>query len=508
MLTSCMRKLANGTWPLRIRYGQDRSARLQLPAHLTSPQAEARAERLGELAKLLWRVPEGNARRILTAAVEADADVFAKIEAIAREEAAKHAPRPKQQATFREIGEAWTSGKLAKDYPDHVKAKRSVAADVSRLTHLYKTIGDVPLAEFTLAHYERAMGALPESARSSSTRRQYGQVIARILRMAVYPLKLLERSPLPEGLLPNKGQRPAYAFLYPDEDAQLLACKEVPVRMRLLYGFLAREGMRVSEALGLRWSDFDLTRGRVALDQNKTDEPREWQLSAGVAEALAAFRLDAPDGARVFPQIDLPTAAKRFREHLKAAGVKRPKLFERSDARRPIRLHDLRASFITVAQECGHNEKWVRKRTGHTTSAMLTKYERSDSDPQLGNWLPLSEALGVRHEVRQPASLIPENLAISVGHEGLEPSTNGLRIPAEPDSKEQNSAFPAAADAPTDATGAPKDTLAHPPEASPAPRGAPSELDAALAEALRAATAAGAWAAVAELARAIERRSG
>jgi hypothetical protein len=31
----------------------------------------------------LWRVPEGNARRILTAAGDADAEVFAKIEAIA-----------------------------------------------------------------------------------------------------------------------------------------------------------------------------------------------------------------------------------------------------------------------------------------------------------------------------------------------------------------------------------------------------------------------------------------
>jgi hypothetical protein len=86
------------------------------------------------------------------------------------------------------------------------------------------------------------------------------------------------------------------------------------------------------------------------------------------------------DEAKVFPQIDLPTAARRFREHLRAAGVLRPKLFEISEVRRPIRVHDLRASFITVAQERGRNEKWVRKRTGHTTSAMLAKYERDDSD--------------------------------------------------------------------------------------------------------------------------------
>jgi integrase len=167
--------------------------------------------------------------------------------------------------------------------------KRSVAADLSRLKHLYETIGDVPVADFALAHAEKAMASLPESARSSSTRRQSGQVISRILKMAVYPLKLIEHSPLPEGFLPDKAPRPAFGFLYPDEDAQLLACEAVPLRMRLLYGFLAREGMRVSEALGLRWSDFDFRRGRVALDRNETERPRDWQLSPGVRHTTSAM---------------------------------------------------------------------------------------------------------------------------------------------------------------------------------------------------------------------------
>ncbi len=43
---------------------------------------------------------------------------------------------------------------------------------------------------------------------------------------------------------------------------------------RLLFGCLSREGMRVSEALSLRWRDVDLERGSVSLDKNKTDDVR------------------------------------------------------------------------------------------------------------------------------------------------------------------------------------------------------------------------------------------
>ena len=394
------KRLANGAYSVRVRFGQDRSARLQLPAHLTQPQATARAARLSELAKLLWKVPEGNARRILAAGIEADAPTFAKVEDIARQEAAKHAPKPKSHATFRDLGEMWTSGELARRYPDHVKVKRSAIDDKSRLAKLNETIGDVPISQFTKADAKRALAALPPALRSA-TRRQYGQVICRILKMAVWPLELIDRTPIPPGFLPKPGARPAFGFLYPNEDAALLACADVPLPLRLLYGFLAREGCRLSEALGLRWRDFDLDRGTVTLDRNKTDTPRSWALAEGVAEALVAVRGEAGRDAYVFPQVDVTKAATRFREHLVTAKVDRAELHERTDVRRPIRVHDLRATFITLALAGGRTEAWVQDRTGHTTSQMLNRYRRQArfaSELGLGGLVPLAEALGVRQD--------------------------------------------------------------------------------------------------------------
>lgn len=48
--------------------------------------------------------------------------------------------------------------------------------------------------------------------------------------------------------------------------------------------------------------------------------------------------------------------AEQFRKHLQIAGVDRAELFERSEARRPIRLHDTRATFITIALANGKTE--------------------------------------------------------------------------------------------------------------------------------------------------------
>ena len=57
-----------------------------------------------------------------------------------------------------------------------------------------------------------------------------------------------------------------------------------------LFGVLEREGMRREEAADLRWSDVDLARGVVRLDENKTEDPRAWALDAGVAAALGIWR--------------------------------------------------------------------------------------------------------------------------------------------------------------------------------------------------------------------------
>ncbi len=68
--------------------------------------------------------------------------------------------------------------------------------------------------------------------------------------------------------------------------------------------------------------------------------------------------------------------AERFRAHLKIAGVDRPELFERSTSRLQIRVHDLRATFITINLARGKTETWISDRTGHKSSKEINGYRR------------------------------------------------------------------------------------------------------------------------------------
>lgn len=188
--------------------------------------------------------------------------------------------------TFREFAEQWTNGELSRLHPDHVKRKKTADDDVYRLeAHVYPIVEEVPLRKFSLEHAELVMRSLDASL-SAGSRRQVAQLLHRVLSLAAYPARIIETSPIPEGFLPKPEAGKAQAWLYPEEEAQLLACTDVPLLYRMLYGFLAREGMRRDEAMRLTWRDIDLERGTITLDQNKTNDPRAWVLGEDVAHAL------------------------------------------------------------------------------------------------------------------------------------------------------------------------------------------------------------------------------
>jgi integrase len=267
-----------------------------------------------------------------------------------------------------------------------VKLKRTAADDASRLErHIYPKLGDKPVASITLDDCLEVMRALPKSA--SRSRVHVAGTIARLLKLACFPLRIIERSPLPEGFAPRRPARKAMAWLWPDEDRRLLACIRVPLEYRMLWGFLSREGTRASEARALTWAALDLKRGMLKLDRNKTDDPRSWALDGGVHAALAWWRAQRADESMdqlVFRRPDgtpheKTELAPLLRSHLELVGLKneRPELFTTTDERQRIRVHDLRGTFVTIALANGKSEAWIADRTGHRSSAMIAKYKRT-----------------------------------------------------------------------------------------------------------------------------------
>jgi len=314
---------------------------------------------------------------------------------------AKPLPQKDLPVTFRELAAQWTSGELQHSFPHHIRKKKSASDDQSRFKRLNQIIGEVPLARFSVNDAQRAMRSLPAGF-SAGTRRHYAQLIASVLKLAVFPCAIISSSPLPPGWLPrvHTGRVKARTLLYPDEERQLLRCSNVPLARRLLYGFLAREGCRLSEAAQLTWDDLDLARGLISLDENKTSDPRVWALGRDVVRALQAYKAICTT-AQPFGGHDVSRMAAVLRRDLMLAGIHRPALFERSNTHLPFRLHDLRGTFITLALANGRSETWVCDRTGHRSSTMVNRYRRqarTTAEVDLGWLAGLDEELGLGNQ--------------------------------------------------------------------------------------------------------------
>jgi integrase len=407
---------------VRLRYGKGLRARFLIRT-LDEDVAERRAVRLRELAAMLARCGHSaHAFTILTEAAGAQSERdFAGYCKVGEDlcGAGAKAPKPRSTMTLEQLGEKWTGGELARDYPDQIRKKRTADDDESRLKkHVYPVIGGIAVTSITLDDAERVMRSLDPEL-SPLTRRNIGQTIVRLMNMAVYPLRLIPSTPIPAGFLPKPTEKKARAVLYPDEDRRLLASGKVPLCYRLLWGFFMREGAREGEVLGFTVGDFDLVRGAVRLDKNKTDDPRAWALSPGVAVALTRYleryRPDAEPGELMFQDehgrpLTATSLAVTLRAHLEAIGLKkaRPELFEATKERLRCRVHDLRGVFCTVSLANGKTESWITDRTGWQSSAMIATYKRmarTFTELDLGPLDPLDEAIPeLRETAAEPAA--------------------------------------------------------------------------------------------------------
>ena len=304
--------------------------------------------------------------------------------------------RTTKAPTVEAFSEQWTSGDLHRKHPDHVREKDSTRDIEVLKLYIVPGCARVTIDRFALADAENVMAQIPKE-RSANTRKLVAQCMRKLLEYAVYPGQYLSNNPIPKQWMPKGGKPKAKTYLQPNEDRQLLACKAVDLDRRFAYGVLAREGLRASELEALRWSDVDLKTGRVRLDENKTDDPRAWALDPSVTRALATWskRTRAKANDHVC-SVDLSDGAEWLREDLARAKVKRSELTERTKARQPIRLHDLRATFVTVNLANGKSETWVTDRTGHKSSQMLAKYTRQArtwAELGLGELTPLDQAI-------------------------------------------------------------------------------------------------------------------
>jgi integrase len=210
---------------------------------------------------------------------------------------------------------------------------------------------------------------------------------ANTVRLAVAPVRALLATAVEDGDLsanPAAGLRLATARPAMEDDAdRAKALSEEELRglvaeaapeWRLLVEFLGHTGLRISEALALRWGDVDLGRRRVRVRRRlyrgtvgppkTTHGRRDVPLSPGMARALwnARKMRRAADGEPVFVDrdggvLDRSAAFRAVRAAGRRAGVPW------------VGLHTLRHTCASILFRRGFNAKQVQAFLGHHSPA-------------------------------------------------------------------------------------------------------------------------------------------
>lgn len=196
------------------------------------------------------------------------------------------------------------------------------------------------------------------------------QVLAQVFDAAV-DYELIASNPATGKRRRLKAEQPARPWVEPEQLMALL--NSAPGSGRLLLVLLAGCGLRIGEALALRWGDVDLGSGTLYVRKSKTAAGvREVHLTPAVREELVLWRSDARHW--VADLVLCTSTGPRFWP----SNLRRDVLFPaigRANARleqlgiAPIgrlTFHSLRRTYASLRCVCGDDPRYTADQLGHT----------------------------------------------------------------------------------------------------------------------------------------------
>ncbi len=212
------------------------------------------------------------------------------------------------------------------------------------------------------------------------------RLLAVILEQAV-EYGYLDRNPAQGRKRLLRESKPSRTYLQPEQVAALLkaagrldtnARKGDTGRRRPLLAVLALAGLRISEALSLRWRDVNLAGRKLRVAASKTDTGvREVDMTPTLQELLSEYRTrtgqDGPDDF-VFPTATgKRDSASNVRSRFLAASVEQANVELRKAGREPMEAitpHSLRRTFISLLLAAGADVPYVMAQAGHADPKM------------------------------------------------------------------------------------------------------------------------------------------
>ena len=274
--------------------------------------------------------------------------------------------KPPEPPTFAEFASEFLATYVrANNKPSEVHSKQTIL----RL-HLGPCFGALKLADITVRHIERYKadklngGLGPKSINNTLT------VLRRMLVLAA-EWGVIKDVPKIKWL---KAPKPDFDFLDFDEAARLMSAADPAWRPMITIAL--KTGLRLGELLALRWSDVDLTAGRLVVRRAvargivgtpKSGKSREVALSQEAIRTLAACRSAHDPSDLVFADPNGAMLTKHTSKHPLWRASKRAGL-------RLFGWHTLRHTFASHLAMRGVPLVAIQQLLGHSTIEMTMRY--------------------------------------------------------------------------------------------------------------------------------------
>ena len=230
--------------------------------------------------------------------------------------------------------------------------------------------------EITRADVERwLMARVNNDGISGATRSRLLSMLSTFFKQAV-SLGHCRSNPA-AGIRRHKEELKPVPFL--DVAAQTRVIEETEGPLRMLVTILLDTGLRLGEALRLRWTDIDFDRQIVAVRKSKNGMPREVPFTGRGQTALVTARNQVPEkapepGDPVFPE--LVSTDPNGEPKLKSQHRRKWKEVRARAGFPDLTLHGLRHVYAVTAVRAGVQLGEVRELLGHKSLIMTMRYAR------------------------------------------------------------------------------------------------------------------------------------
>lgn len=311
------------------------------------------------------------------------AEVAAKLRSMQTDQSAGRLVTSKRQ-TLRTFLEAWLE--------DSVKQSRRPKTYMSYRQiidqHLVPALGRYYLDKLTAQHVLAYINLKVESGLSNRTV-AYHHATLRVALKDAMRWDLVSRN-VAASVTPPRVKRHKVNPLSPAEAAKLLAAVH-GTRQEALFGVALAVGLRLGEALGMRWEDVDLTEGTLTVNYQLQKINKEWVLvepkseqsrrvislpdvcvkslkahrTRQLQDQLAAETWGNEFGLVFTTSIGTPVDDANVRRELNKA-VKAANLRTASDEPRHVRFHDLRHTCASLLLAQNVHPRVVMEVLGHS----------------------------------------------------------------------------------------------------------------------------------------------